>query len=380
MRSKLIMFLAVATCLLVLSPSVSFSEDVDSSKNNEKLNDYFSHPVFVEFAAKYDCLKCPSYADLIHNLYSTGGYPFYFVTMYTDTDVVDAEGILRDTYNLTGCPTLIFDGGHRVSYNQTLDENMLRDYVSGSGTRAAADLKISLYAGWYQDCCNKKVNINLEIKNTGVERYDGVLKVYITEIDSRWSYFSDGVPKSHSFGFLDFALNENLSIPAGKSIRYQTQWNAVFPSGLSGENLAVFAVLFNAEKHQTYSDPPFNQHPFIAHYVDMVVADRVKGLLPPVWTGVKNPQHGLYVFNKRIVPMTSTLVIGKVTIEVDVSDYVNVDRVEIYVNDKQTANMSTTPFNWEWKEPSFGKKTVTIKTFSKEGFSETLEQTIYKFF
>jgi hypothetical protein len=96
--------------------------------------------------------------------------------------------------------------------------------------------------------------------------YQGMLRVYIVEPESRWNNY-DGDP--YHFGFLDFAYNNAVSIDYLDTYETTLEWRASEAgfSDVQEDNIMVIAALFDPEIHKAYAYPPFN-NPFEAHYVD----------------------------------------------------------------------------------------------------------------
>jgi thiol-disulfide isomerase/thioredoxin len=113
-------------------------------------------------------------------------------------------------------------------------------------------------------------NTTIESQSKSERPYDGFLKVYITEPTSRWKN-ADNEP--YHFGFLDFALEEDLSIEYLATYNKQVSWNAndAGYSQVSQQNLMAIAAIFNPETNKRYSYPPFGNE-FAAHYVDAAAA------------------------------------------------------------------------------------------------------------
>ena len=100
--------------------------------------------------------------------------------------------------------------------------------------------------------------------------YDGQLRVYIVEPVSRWNDY-DGNP--YHFGFLDFAMDETLSIGYLETYDKQMTWDAhtVGYDSIQNDNIMVIAAVFNPAIFKKYSYPP-SKNPFDAHYVDAAAA------------------------------------------------------------------------------------------------------------
>jgi thiol-disulfide isomerase/thioredoxin len=96
--------------------------------------------------------------------------------------------------------------------------------------------------------------------------YNGFLRVYIVEPISRWDN-NDRV--AYHFGFLDFAINEQVSIEYLDTYIKHVTWNAQQAgfSNVQENNVMVIAAVFNPEIHKGYAYPP-SRNPFDAHFVD----------------------------------------------------------------------------------------------------------------
>jgi len=111
-------------------------------------------------------------------------------------------------------------------------------------------------------------------KNTLIESlesqpYEGFLRIYITEPISRWNNY-DGEP--YKFGFLDFAYNDQLSIPYQDTFTQTIQWNAAdagYPD-IEEDNIMAIVVLMNPVINPGYSKPPM-ANIFEAHYIDATI-------------------------------------------------------------------------------------------------------------
>jgi len=115
-----------------------------------------------------------------------------------------------------------------------------------------------------------KLNKKTIISNVNDRPYNGHLKVYVVEPNSRWNNY-DGEP--YHFGFLDFAIDEELSIDYQDTFTKQVSWNADEAGfqGVSENSIMVIAVVFNPLSYLSYAYPPF-KNPFDAYYVDATAA------------------------------------------------------------------------------------------------------------
>lgn len=91
-------------------------------------------------------------------------------------------------------------------------------------------------------------------------RYEGDLRIYIVEIESRWD-MENGAP--YEYAFFDFAFNEPIEIPYLDTYQNSITWQG----DIEEDNVMIIASVFNDKAHQNYADPPLGR-PFDAHYVD----------------------------------------------------------------------------------------------------------------
>ena len=105
-----------------------------------------------------------------------------------------------------------------------------------------------------------------ESEKTNLGTYNGQLRVYIAEPQSRWDN-NDRDP--YYFGFLDFAIDETLSIQYLDTYVKEITWVAQDAgyNNVKENNIIAIATVFNPEIDKGYSRPP-TQNKFDAHYVD----------------------------------------------------------------------------------------------------------------
>ena len=80
----------------------------------------------------------------------------------------------------------------------------------------------------------------------------------------------------------------------------------------------------------------------------------------PPEVSIEKPGNYLYIADREIAPMKNTVIIGKITLQVQAHDTLSgIARVELYVDDEQKAELTREPYEWVWDEPSFFMHTVT---------------------
>lgn len=103
-------------------------------------------------------------------------------------------------------------------------------------------------------------------ENINLGTYKGQLRVYIAEPQSR---FDNDDRDPYHFGFLDFAIDETLSIEYLDTYVKEVTWvaqDAGF-NNVRENNIIAIATVFNPEINTGYARPP-SQNKFDAHYVD----------------------------------------------------------------------------------------------------------------
>jgi hypothetical protein len=338
-------------------------DDNNTNNNNNGNNEQNSSRfVFIELGTKIVCSECPKISVILNELYNSGDYPFYYVSLPQDNPKALAR--LND-YNIWGYPTVYIDGGYTALVGSSIQKSDFEKNITSAAERITPLIFISTIAHW--DNQTNIISINVDVKNHEASEYQGRLRVYITElISTKWQA---GTPMH--FSFLDFLVNEDVQIPANDHLTINKTLSA---SDLDPENLMIFSVLFSTEKQTRYSQAP-DKNPFEAHFVDAVSAIRViqGGNLPPE-TGIQNP--AVKYFHRFGNPIRKTLsgktvVVGKTTIIASVHDDSQIKKVEFYINNKLMATVTKNPYQWTWHKLSFGKKTITIKAYDDSGKQST---------
>jgi PKD repeat protein len=324
-----------------------------------------NHTVFIEEGTATWCSNCPSVADILHELYTSGDYNFYYVAMIEDKNTKAHDRLYND-YNILGFPTVFIDGGYQVVMGEKM-QSVFESAIQNATARETPALEITLTSQWNQN--TTRLETTVLIHNAGDASYNGLLRVYLTEIVSRWNDY-DG--NAYHYGFLDYLLNEEITIAAGDTI---TRSNSTDGADLDPENLMVIATVFNATAHDGYANPP-SENPFNAYYVDATDGVRIsEGNLPPE-IGISNPKSGrLHLMGKPIVatPNLKTILLGRTNITVQATDDSSVTKVEFYIDDKKVAESTSAPYEWIWKTPTWlkWKHTIKVVAYDDEGKTST---------
>lgn len=111
----------------------------------------------------------------------------------------------------------------------------------------------------------KKTTYQPQMNNTRLgNQYNGYLRIYIVEIESRWDMENR---RPYHYAFIDFAFNNQLSIQYQETYSNTIEWSG----DIDEDNVIVMAALFNPESQRKFADPPLGR-PFNAYSVDAAAA------------------------------------------------------------------------------------------------------------
>jgi hypothetical protein len=331
----------------------------DGSDNGDDSNQTYTRFAFVELPKpKISCSECPKIAAMVDELYDSGDYPFYYVTLPEE----NTQGAVRiEEYNVWGFPTIYIDGGYDLIVGSSVEKSMIGDRIRSSAARTHTNLSVMVTAERKEN--SSEITLTVVISNHESQLYHGQLRVYLTEIVSTTG---QGNTPTH-FALIDFLINEEIQVPANDDI---SQIKIIDVSEFDVENLMIFAVVFNSEAHIGYSQPP-DKNQFNAHYVDAADATTVvkDGNLPPE-IGIQTPAAKyVYRFGKQIRKSFTgnTILLGRTTLVAYASDDSKIEKVEFYIDGTLKKTVTEEPYEWFWHQFVIGKKTVTVKAFDDQG-------------
>jgi len=93
---------------------------------------------------------------------------------------------------------------------------------------------------------------------------------------------------------------------------------------------------------------------------------------------LSEPNHGLYIMGRKILPLKCTIIIGKTPIIVNATDRTSgIEKVEFYVDDGLKATLIHEPYQWLWSnETAVGRFTLKAIAYDNSGNRATVEQRI----
>ncbi|RLG55852.1 MAG: hypothetical protein DRN95_07415, partial [Candidatus Hydrothermarchaeota archaeon] len=96
-----------------------------------------------------------------------------------------------------------------------------------------------------------------------------------------------------------------------------------------------------------------------------------------IWVKIKRPKENHLYFNDReIIPISKTVIIGKITIEVDVYSEVGINKIEFFVDGKIKYIAQERPYAWLWDEKVIGSHEIKIYAYNREGYSKEAKMNI----
>ena len=222
-------------------------------------DEQFTHTVFAEEFTATWCVYCPSAAENLMKVYENiPGEPYYddnffFVALITDVNE-KAEDRMGDFPDVTGYPTVIFDGNdEKVSGGQS-DTSNYEQAIDTTGQRDDTDISLSIEMDHLGE---DKLDISISMTwnedgSFGDSTFNGYVRAYIVEKVSRYNNY-DGDP--YHFGFLDYAFDQAVELEPHEKQSLSTIWtggdhqdkNGNDFSDIEYDNINVFVAFFNDE-------------------------------------------------------------------------------------------------------------------------------------
>lgn len=259
---KKIFILSVMAIIIVmpLSGAVNVTKNIENNANliiENISNQDFTHTVIAEYASKSSCPNCPPASSQLYSIYNSHDYDFYYVTIVTDkiTELpLLAQSHLYKRLNELGVeyvPDVYFDGGYKHEQGAQPDETKYRTDIEQSGERAVPDIDVDVDAEWK---IGNILKITVTVQNNEPEEYNGHIRVYITEIESRWN---DAQNNQYHFVVLDIPVDKSLVVVSQRSAAKQQ--SRPFPAGdtytftkwwsgdVAHDNCMVIASIFDGD-------------------------------------------------------------------------------------------------------------------------------------
>lgn len=282
---KKYILIGIIMTLLIIS-TVNAQPNSDSNKLNDK-KDFgqtsadFTHTVLAEECTATWCPNCPIAAEALYNVYNSGEYPFYYVSLVNDMNPI-ANKRNKDysfgIFKIIGFPTVYFDGGdvNMVGHGGTVEatETEYRSLIEQEGQRTPKQpITLNSSVVWEG---NAKLTVTITIQNEGNLPYFGRIRSYVTEIESRWIDYSG---KPYHFALLDYAVNKIILLMPGKQKTITGTFDGQEVHGnqtygdITSDNIMVITSVFHWIPHYRigYESDEFTQR-YFARFADQTTA------------------------------------------------------------------------------------------------------------
>ncbi len=81
---------------------------------------------------------------------------------------------------------------------------------------------------------------------------------------------------------------------------------------------------------------------------------------------IEKPEEGyIYIFDREIMPASKTMILGKITVQVNASG--GAEKVEFYIDDELKYEDNEAPFSWQWNEFAVGIHEIKVVAYNSEG-------------
>ena len=241
--------IALILCLTFVKPTPTAELPVED----------FTHVVFAEEFTATWCVYCPSAAENLMKIYDDiPDEPYYhdqffFVALITDVND-KADERMGDYPDVTGYPTVIFDGNDEKVTGGQEDTSNYEQAIDNCGQRDDTDISLDIemeHLGADQLGVSLAMTWN-EDAPLGDSTFNGYVRAYIVEKVSRYNNY-DGDP--YHFGFLDYAFDESVDLDPHTTKELNTIWiggehedsNGDDFSDIDYENINIFVAFFNDE-------------------------------------------------------------------------------------------------------------------------------------
>jgi len=332
-----------------------------------------THYVFIEEGTVTWCEDCPVIRDIIHELFESEEYNFYYVSMVLDKND-KAKERLKNDYNIVGYPTLFIDGGYSVILEGSDDVSIYTQAIQQAAVRDVFNVQVTINAEY--DKNTNELKTEAVVYNYENETYISRLRVYLTEINSRWINSYSEEPKPYHYGFIDYIINEDITVDSDDitTITATKKLTDFLITDLDPENLMVIAVVFNSESVEKYAYPP-NENPFNAYFADNADAAKVVegGNLPPT-VAICNPNVGkLHILGRPIVKTLrrNTILIGKTKIDLCIEDDSGIEKVEFYIDGNKIFTDEEAPYEYTLKRVKLFRRFVRKHTIMVKAYDDT---------
>lgn len=289
---------SIPICIVVILLCTTFGAVAEQNNENKTTeenqgNNLATHTVFGEYGTATWCGYCKYAHGALKALYKGGWHDFFYVSLVCDVNTHSYYRAINQL-GVTGYPTVCWDGKYRTNVGAGSIPGAMTAYntsIIASGARTVPDIDLVVSATWLGSAT---MSITVTVTNNQASAYTGYLRCYVTEIASSMGWYDTaGFP--YTFAFLDYAIDQAISAPAGGTWSNTVTWNgALFNdgyghtfAGLTQDNAFIVAAVFASS----------------AGYVDETAGYRVGNNRLPNAPSTPSPANG--ATNVKINPTLS---------------------------------------------------------------------------
>jgi len=236
----------------------------------------YTHTVLGEEASATWCQYCPAVVGYMNYIYALGTYDFYYVTLVCDMNTYAYNRALE--LGLTGYPTVFFDGGYQTLVGNQGSPTPYQNTLDTCGARTVPNVDMDMTVQWLGDA---EMSVVVDVTNNEGSSYSGILRVYVTEIVSRWLCYSTVYYDFAMIG--NYAINMNVNVPAGETSQYTANWDGdTYGFGdITMGNIQLVATLLSTTSpnyvHETTAAVPTMDSPPTISNVQAAPSTQVPG-------------------------------------------------------------------------------------------------------
>ncbi|KAA0006622.1 MAG: DUF4838 domain-containing protein [Thermoplasmata archaeon] len=201
-----------------------------------------------------------------------------------------------------------------------------------------------------QYCCGAHIVEDMEASDHGALEYDGKEWAIVLPLDllpegnwSLYAYVRADIKENAMPDDIAFNMGIYPGLEREIKVRKIKQGYNVFefPSILNNSTIAWFSC-GNGSR---------------SIYVDRIVAIKND-------VRIVKPKNGIYVMDRYILPFNFPIIIGKITVEAEISG--NAKKVEFYVDNELKYEDESPPYQWQWNEHAIGWHEIKVAASNGE--------------
>ncbi len=247
-------YIIVGIVAFLITMPIAGASNIIQINNNKEISTMesstynFTHAVLAEYATTTTCPYCPTASNQLWSIYNSEDYDFYFVTLVGNENYKVVDRIKE--LGVESVPDVYFDGGYIQKTGAQTGEQIYRNAIVQSGEREVHDFDIDVDVTWKG---SSKLQISITVQNNEAEEYEGHLRVFIVEPESRWN---DADNDPYHFGVLAIPIDKSIALtkgnvrPLGETYTFSKTWvgsRAGF-ADITKDNIMVIAALYDTDK------------------------------------------------------------------------------------------------------------------------------------